>query len=118
MIHALKIKSEYFEKVISGEKLFEVRVNDRDYKVGDLLGLNEIDKDENYTGRSCMVYVDYIYDFGQDNIVVMTIKPVFMRRSDCPKDPFSSVCNYSVQMVSDERYSEEASLIESEFSAE
>lgn len=111
MIHALKIKSEYFEKVISGEKLFEVRVNDRDYKVGDLLGLNEIDKDEKYTGRSCMVYVDYIYDFGRDNIVVMTIKPVFMRKSDCTKDPGSQVHNYSVPLTPDKKYGGEGFFV-------
>lgn len=104
MIHALKIKSEYFEAVISGEKLFEVRVNDRNYKVGDLLGLNEINKDDECTDRSCMVYIDYILELGYDNLVVMTIKPVATRKSDCPKDPFKLIHDYSVPLVSEIKY--------------
>lgn len=42
MIHQLKIDSQYFSKIIKGEKTFEVRKNDRDFHVGDYLGLNEI----------------------------------------------------------------------------
>jgi len=33
--HTLKIKQEYFERIISGQKTFEIRKNDRDYQVGD-----------------------------------------------------------------------------------
>ena len=104
MIHALKIKAEYFEAVISGEKLFEVRVNDRNYKVGNLLGLNEINTDDEYTGRSCMVYIDYILELGHDNLVVMTIKPVYTRKSDCPMNHLKSVHDYSVPLVSEYKY--------------
>lgn len=79
MIHQLKQKSYYFEYVISGEKTFEVRVNDRGFGPGDYLALNEIDSEGNYTGRSCIVYVDYIlYDLPgllPKNVVVMSIKP-------------------------------------------
>jgi len=37
--HFLKTWAEYFEAVKSGNKTFEVRVNDRDFKVGDILVL-------------------------------------------------------------------------------
>lgn len=104
MIHALKIKSEYFEAVISGEKLFEVRVNDRNYKVGDLLGLNEINKDEEYTDRSCVVYIDYILELGHDNLVVMSIKPVATMKNDCPKNPLHMTRDYSVPLVPADKY--------------
>jgi len=61
MIHELKILPEYFEDVISGRKTFEIRKNDRPFKKGDLLALNEHDG-KSYTGNSCVVYVDYLTD--------------------------------------------------------
>ena len=76
MIHALKILPEYFEAVISGKKTFEVRENDRGFKVGDLLALNEWMNGE-YTDNSCLVYVDYILEsaYCDEGYVVMSIKP-------------------------------------------
>ena len=61
MKHELKILSEYFEAVASGEKKFEVRYDDRDYQVGDELILCEIDNDGNYTGQCIRVNVTYVY---------------------------------------------------------
>lgn len=61
MIHALKTLPEYFEAVRKGDKPFELRENDRDFKVGDYLALNEWDG-EKYTGRSQLVKVTYILD--------------------------------------------------------
>ncbi len=69
MIHSLKIKSEYFKKVISGEKTFEVRKNDRDFRRGDILALNEY-KNEKHTGRSCLVVVDYILSSSELNGII------------------------------------------------
>lgn len=37
MIHELKIKDEYLDNLISGRKKFEIRYNDRDYQLDDLL---------------------------------------------------------------------------------
>ena len=42
MIHTIKITPEFFYPVSSGEKPFEVRKKDRDYKVGDTLRFREI----------------------------------------------------------------------------
>ena len=39
MIHELKILPEYYEEVKCGTKNFELRKNDRDYKVYDVLRL-------------------------------------------------------------------------------
>lgn len=36
-LHELKIKEEYFKEVLRGNKTFELRKNDRDYQVGDLI---------------------------------------------------------------------------------
>ena len=63
MTHSLKTVNPYFEAVWQGLKTFEVRENDRDYKVGDLLCLKEWDhKGERYTGREATVEITYILD--------------------------------------------------------
>ena len=60
MTHELKILPEYFDAVAKREKTFEIRKNDRDYKVGDSLMLKEWHHGK-YTGRRIMRYVNYIY---------------------------------------------------------
>lgn len=61
MIHALKTEPEFFDAVIHGDKTFEVRENDRDFRVGDYLALNELDDTRTeYTGRSVLLYVSYV----------------------------------------------------------
>ena len=59
MTHELKILPEYFELVRRREKTFEIRLNDRNYQVGDWLTLKEWDG--HYTGREIKRYVNYIY---------------------------------------------------------
>ena len=84
MIHALKQLTPYFEAVLSGEKTFEIRLKDRDYRVGDLLALNEYDG-ERYTGRCCLVKIDYILDdsnYCLENYVTMSIKPCLVDIND------------------------------------
>ena len=44
-IHTLKLRSRFFEEVRSGTKPFEVRKDDRDYKVEDLLEFYRINED-------------------------------------------------------------------------
>lgn len=56
----LKILPQYFEAVSSGLKDFEIRKNDRDYKVGSILLLKEWFHGK-YTGRHVMRRVKYIY---------------------------------------------------------
>lgn len=48
--HHLKCETEYYQGVERGEKRFEVRINDRNYKVGDMIYLNETVRGE-ATGR-------------------------------------------------------------------
>lgn len=53
MIHELKIHPEYFAEVVLGNKKSEVRLNDRNYRVGDVLLLCEWDKvSKSFTGRT------------------------------------------------------------------
>lgn len=78
MIHALKTLPEYFDAVIRGRKTFEIRLNDRDFHVGDYLALNEFYPVHGYTGKSCMVQVDYILnnpDYLQPGYVALAFKP-------------------------------------------
>lgn len=67
MIHELKCEPEYFQAVADGDKLFEVRLNDRKFMVGDFIALNECEPNEgmaldNYTGRSALARISYILD--------------------------------------------------------
>ena len=41
MIHELKILPKYYEAVLMGNKTFELRKDDRDYRVGDTVRLYE-----------------------------------------------------------------------------
>lgn len=54
-IHELKISPEYFEDVRWNNKRFELRKDDRDFEVGDMIRLFEY-KDGKYTGRKTGVY--------------------------------------------------------------
>lgn len=58
-IHDLKIIPKYFEDVVFNGKNFEIRRNDRDFKVGDILILREFAAGE-YTGRECKKQIQYI----------------------------------------------------------
>jgi hypothetical protein len=60
--HELKIYPRFFEAVMSGDKTFELRRNDRDYKVGDILLLEEFEDEicGSYTGRNLSVTISYI----------------------------------------------------------
>ena len=79
-IHELKCWLIYFPPVVCGDKKFECRLNDRDYKVGDFLLLKEWDPEtKEYTGRVQEVIVDYILrDFVglQPGYVLMSISKI------------------------------------------
>ena len=64
MIHELKISPEYFDAVAQDIKPFEVRGNDRHFKVGDVLFLDEYipEYDSPYTGRTTRKVITYILD--------------------------------------------------------
>lgn len=58
MRHYLKTWPEYYKEVMSGNKLFEARKNDRDFIQGDEVVLDEWDPNfEEYTGRQSPVYL-------------------------------------------------------------
>lgn len=60
-IHELKTVQPFFEEVWKDNKNFEIRKNDRDFQVGDLLILKEYDPATNsYSGREVKAEVSYI----------------------------------------------------------
>ena len=77
-IHELKIAPEYFEKVISKEKTFEFRYNDRNYQVGDILKLKEY-YNQKYTDQSISIKITYIlenFEGLKHNHVILSIKHI------------------------------------------
>nr|DAN03186.1 MAG TPA: activating signal cointegrator [Caudoviricetes sp.] len=77
-IHDLKILPAYFNSVAKGLKTFEVRFDDRDYMVGDLLLLREW-SNEIYTGRRVMVEITCIlkgFEGLKDGWAVLGIKRI------------------------------------------
>jgi len=56
-----KVWPEYFERILSGKKKFEVRLGDFEINEGDLLVLQEYDPEKKeYTGREIKKKVGYI----------------------------------------------------------
>lgn len=81
----LKTLPEYFEAVVTGRKKFEVRKNDRNFQVDEILFLREWDALRGYSGRNQYAKVDYILNdkcgFGlKKGYVVMSITLVYVVR--------------------------------------
>ena len=103
MIHELKILPKFFKSVISGERAFDIRKNDRPFQKGDLLALNEYDENH-YTGKSCLVYIDYIMhdpEYVKEGTVILAIKPCTVFRHTQPYNPDRRACDYSVPLASE-----------------
>ncbi len=77
-IHVLKILPEYYEPVSEGIKKFEIRKNDRDFKVRDYIVLREWDG-KRYTGKYYTGRISYILDdpdYVKDGYVVFSFYKV------------------------------------------
>lgn len=60
-VHELKTVNPYFEKVWNGDKTFEVRKNDREFKEGDKVFLKEYDaENDSYSNRVVIGRILYI----------------------------------------------------------
>lgn len=100
MIHELKILPHFFREVILGRKTFEIRKNDRPFRKGDLLALNEYDAEkQNYTGNSCLVYIDYLLEneeYCKEGYIVMAIKPCVVWKKTSPRSEMKCDYDYTV----------------------
>lgn len=65
--HELKCHPHFFAAIAAGKKTFEIRRNDRDYRIGDMLNLREYDPTFGHTGRRLsgleIVYIMQAEDF-------------------------------------------------------
>ena len=91
MIHQIKLQKRFFEEKLKGIKPWELRFNDRDYKIGDYIGENEvIEKDGEWieTGRFILERIKNIVDHNaccgiQTGWVILTCEPcAIATRSD------------------------------------
>lgn len=60
--HYLKIAPEHLEQVILGNKTSEIRFNDRNFQVGDLLFLRGYTEEGEYTGTLAIMKITHILD--------------------------------------------------------
>lgn len=76
--HRLKSVNPFFSDVWCGDKTFEVRFNDRDFKVGDFLLLKKYDPiTEKYLIKEILCKVKYILDdtaYVKEGFVIMGIE--------------------------------------------
>ena len=82
MTHALKTWIDFFKPQETGDKLFELRKDDRPYKVGDTFLSQEFDQKKNeYTGRETRYIITYILReakfFGlREGFCILQLKPI------------------------------------------
>lgn len=76
--HRLKTVNPYFQECFNGTKKFEVRLNDRDFKIGDTVYLQEYDAETNtYSGnelRCSILYILENYPALQKGYIVFSIQ--------------------------------------------
>lgn len=92
-VHTLKTWPIYYKEVAVLTKRFEIRVSDRDFRVGDILHLCEYElSSSTYTGRCLYRYVPYVMSIRAEDIAtgemrtcsIMTIEPKPWLPNDMP----------------------------------
>jgi len=85
-LHSLKCWEEFMPFIEDLSKPFEIRKNDRNYKVGDILQINPVTKEKNRkAGNSVFRIITYITDFEQkEGFVVLGIKPFERKLTPTP----------------------------------
>jgi hypothetical protein len=79
-VHDLKLIQPYFNDVQRGYKTFEVRRNDRNFQIGDILNLQEYDPvSDTYSGSYGIFWVTYVLSdeqYVKEGFVILGIKRV------------------------------------------
>jgi hypothetical protein len=84
MIHKLKLDTCYYAESAAGIKNFEIRKNDRNYQVGDILELREwvwsiLEQRGAYTGNVHWKIITYVLDapdYLKDGYVCLAVAPI------------------------------------------
>jgi len=77
--HFLKIEPKYFYKIHTGAKTFELRLNDRGFKIGHCILFQMWTPERGYCNRSMAVEITYITDYPaglQPGYVIMSIRRI------------------------------------------
>lgn len=93
MLHQIKIKQCYLLHILEGRKTFEIRKNDRNYQVGDIIKFLPIEQEENniygFYPPVPKYEITYILsDFVglQKDYVCLSIKPIQTGINSCAKE--------------------------------
>jgi hypothetical protein len=86
-VHELKTWAPYYRQVATGEKPFEIRRNDRDYRAGDALVLREYEPKSGRYSRGCLIVIvtclvdahSLSWPFLQPGVVVMGLRKSTLR---------------------------------------
>lgn len=96
-VHMLKIEKEYLAAIKEGIKKFEIRLNDRNFQIGDILLLHEKDSNLCY-----MCGVTYITDYEQkEDYVVMSIVPKVTMTTEEDIVMFNYIKQLKISMTKD-----------------
>ncbi len=87
-IHELKADICYFDAVWEDKKTFEIRFNDRNFQVGDLLLLKEYDEStlNKYLSREILCEIKYIFSesrYLQEGHVILAIEIIKKINKKC-----------------------------------
>lgn len=66
--HELKVVAPYFDRLLDGTKTFEVRKDDRGFKVGDSLWLREWCPNRGFSGRCLRKRVGFMFRWDDDDL--------------------------------------------------
>ncbi|MFR8130964.1 MAG: DUF3850 domain-containing protein [Lachnospira sp.] len=95
-VHELKLAAMYFKDVATGKKSFELRKNDRGFKTGDALRLNEY-ADGKETGRHIEADIIYMledYSGLQEGYCILGIKVTKVPETDTQIDGQTDIKNF------------------------
>ncbi len=88
MHHDLKIWPTFFDRVLNGNKPWEIRKNDRNFDAGDTATLREWDPThEKYTGRTITGSIPFVMAevMGlKEGYCAFTFQPMTVRNDDFP----------------------------------
>ncbi|HEY2763338.1 MAG TPA: ASCH/PUA domain-containing protein [Pseudonocardiaceae bacterium] len=103
--HELKTWPEYFQAIKRGDKTFELRRNDRDFQVGDILRLSEWEPTTGtYSGSELLVRVTHLMVGG-----VFGLEPGFVALSITATSPALELAERGLRQMRAEMDADEAS---------